>query len=545
VTTNLGPLHDTFVWYNNPDTAYGSDPYLRAKKRSLVPDYRHGLIKFDTSSITGTITSATLKLNVRTGWPDPTTLEIYEFTNNSWNESTTYNTRPPDSNFGAVLGTLPTPPNPDPTLLTINVTSYVLAQRAGGNYVLSFAARMAEDVSNGGVRIDSKEGTVPPVLTIVSSAGGGSTAATGGAGYSGGGGGGSRGAGGTGGAGGAGSGASGGSASGTTGGSGGTAMPGATGGGGGAADSSLAGGAGGAGGTGNPLGLGGSGGQDDGGVAGQGGGGGGASGGGPGGGGGGGFYTAGAQGPDTIDGGFGGNVTGNARLVPLAGGSGGGGGGPDTTINAHRGGGGGGGGGAVLIYATGSISVSGTITAAGGNGGNGYTSGSDGSGGGGGGSGGAILIQSGSVTATGTLTTAAGSAGTSTGTAAGGAGGIGRIRIDGLAAGATVPGTSGASKFIGPVIDTLVGTSVTGRADGGTTVTLYVYDSTGAQVGASPYTTSASGSSGTVGTWTISGVTFPSGTGYLAVKQSSGTYAVLGPGRATKGLQIIHWREVY
>jgi hypothetical protein len=383
------------------------------------------------------------------------------------------------------------------------------------------------------------------VFSATAPGGGGTTAAPGGEGHTGGGGGGSRGAGGSGGPGGTGTGAVGGAASGTTGGTGGSAMPGATGGGGGAADSSLAGGAGGAGGTGNPFGLGGTGGQDDGALGGQGGGGGGAAGGSPGGGGGGGFATAGTRGPDDPDAGYGGNTTGNAQLVPLAGGSGGAGGGPHVNItSANRGGGGGGGGGAIQIYATGSVTVSGTITAAGGNGGNGYTSGGDGSGGGGGGSGGAILIQSGNVTTSGTLTTAGGSAGTSTGNAAGGAGGTGRIRIDGLTSGSSVPGTAG-SKFIGPVIDTLVDTTVKGRADGGATVMLYVYDSTGAQVGGSPYSTSASGGSGTVGTWTINNVTFPSGTGYMAVKQTSGSAQVLGPGRATKGLQIINWREVY
>ncbi|MGH7535514.1 MAG: DUF7594 domain-containing protein, partial [Gemmatimonadales bacterium] len=530
-----------------PDTAYGSDTSVRVKKRwPSTNSYRQGLIKFDTSSITGTITSATLKLNVRNGWPDPGTLEIYEFTNSSWNESTTFNTRPPDSAFGAVLGTLAAPISPDPTLLSITVTAYVLAQRGLGNNVMSFSARMAADGENGAL-IDSKEGTVPPVLTIVSSAGGGATAAPGGAGMSGGGGGGSKSSG-TGGAGGSGAGAAGAAASGTTGGAGGVVLSGATGGGGGTADTALAGGSGGGGGTGNPFGAGGSGGTDNGGVAGQGGGGGGASGGGPGGGGGGGFYTVGAQGPDTIDGGFGGNATGNQQLIPLAGGSGGGGGGPDVDITSvHTGGGGGGAGGAVLIYATGSVNVSGTITAPGGNGASGYTSGGDGSGGGGGGSGGAIFLQSSQVTSSTNLLAGGGSAGTSTGTAAGGAGGIGRIRIDGLAAGATVPGTSGASKFIGPVIDTLVDTAVKGRADGGSTVTLYVYDSTGALVYSNSAT--APGSSGTVATWTINNVTFPSGTGYLAVKQSTGSgpteVQILGPGRATKGLQVINWREVY
>ena len=223
----------------------------------------------------------------------------------------------------------------------------------------------------------------------------------------------------------------------------------------------------------------------------------------------------------------------------LMGGSGGGGGGPDVDIDSI-GGGGGGGGGAVLLYATGKVNITGTMTAAGGNGGNGYGSGS---GGGGGGSGGAILLQSGDVTASGTLTTAGGTAGTGGGNAAGGAGGDGRIRIDGLASGSSVPGTAG-SKFIGPVIDTLVGTTVTGRGDGA--ITLYVYDQTGTQVTGSPYTTSTSGSSGTVQTWSISGVTFPSGVGYLAVKQSTGgSDEVFGPGRATKGVHLINWREGY
>ncbi|MGH7425268.1 MAG: hypothetical protein ACREJP_03780 [Candidatus Methylomirabilales bacterium] len=215
--------------------------------------------------------------------------------------------------------------------------------------------------------------------------------------------------------------------------------------------------------------------------------------------------------------------------------------------SVNRGGGGGGGGGAIQIYATGSVTVSGTITAAGGNGGNGYTLGGDGSGAGGGGSGGAILLQSGNAAASGTLTTAGGAAGTSNGSAAGGAGGTGRIRIDGLATGttiSTIAGTAG-SRFIGPVIDTLVDTTVKGRADGGSTVTLYVYDGTGAQVSGSPYITSASGSSNTVGTWTISNVTFPSGIGFLAVKQTTGSAQVLGPGRATRGLHLTNWREVY
>lgn len=139
-----------------------------------------------------------------------------------------------------------------------------------------------------------------------------------------------------------------------------------------------------------------------------------------------------------------------------------------------------------------------------------------------------------------------GTGGTSTGNDTGGDGATGRIRIDGLVAGTTVPGAAG-STFIGPVIDTLVSTTVTGRADGGSTVTLYVLDHSGNPVGASPYTAATSGTPGTVGAWSISSVTFPLGTGYLATKQSTsaGTVQVFGRGRATRGVHLIHWREVY
>ena len=108
-----------------------------------------------------------------------------------------------------------------------------------------------------------------------------------------------------------------------------------------------------------------------------------------------------------------------------------------------------------------------------------------------------------------------------------------------------MPGSAG-SENIGPVIDTLEGTTVTGRADGVSDITLYVYDENGNQVTGSPYTAVTSGGSGTVGTWSISNVTFPSGIAYLAVKQgTSGNVEAFGLGRATRGIHLIYWREVY
>jgi len=123
----------------------------------------------------------------------------------------------------------------------------------------------------------------------------------------------------------------------------------------------------------------------------------------------------------------GGSAYGSDVLLPLIGGSGGG-GGVGSTL--YRGSGGGGGGGALLIAASGTINVTGSITANGGNsgdvggGGNGST--------GGAGAGGAIRLVATSVTGNGTLSAAGGTPGSNSWQAnsRGGNGGFGRVRIE-------------------------------------------------------------------------------------------------------------------
>lgn len=144
-----------------------------------------------------------------------------------------------------------------------------------------------------------------------------------------------------------------------------------------------------------------------------------------GGGGGGGFGTGGGNGTTwSTSGGAGGVVYGNENVVPAIGGSGGGGGGGTTT---YTGGGGGGGGGSIVIASSGTISVSGTITANGGTGGYGESN-CGGAGGAGGGSGGSIRLIANIVTGNGTITaTGGGGSGCNN---PGGGGGAGRIRFD-------------------------------------------------------------------------------------------------------------------
>jgi hypothetical protein len=149
-----------------------------------------------------------------------------------------------------------------------------------------------------------------------------------------------------------------------------------------------------------------------------------------GGGGGGGFGTAGSNGTGYSiysSGGTGGGVYSNDQIIPLIGGSGGGAGaGSANSSNAQPGGGGGGGAGTILIASSGTINLTGSITANGGRGGN---SGSIYAGAGAGGSGGAIKLMATTISGEGTISTNGGSAGTG-GQTAGGAGGVGKIRLE-------------------------------------------------------------------------------------------------------------------
>lgn len=122
---------------------------------------------------------------------------------------------------------------------------------------------------------------------------------------------------------------------------------------------------------------------------------------------------------------------GSSQLLPLIGGSGGGGG---LGGSAFPSSGGGGGGGGILIAASGTVTVSGTLTA---NGGNSGATGGDGRGAtGGGGAGGAIRIVATTIAGNGTISATGGASGAGNGwlgsvySCRGGAGSVGRIRLE-------------------------------------------------------------------------------------------------------------------
>jgi len=140
------------------------------------------------------------------------------------------------------------------------------------------------------------------------------------------------------------------------------------------------------------------------------------------GGGGAGYFAAGSAAnpnPFFCPGTAGGTTYGTSQILPLIGGSGGGGGAGGATFSGS---GGGGGGGALLIASSGTVNVTGSVSA---NGGSGGDSGGSGAGApGGGGSGGAIRILATTLAGAGTISAVGGSS------SFGATGSVGRIRFE-------------------------------------------------------------------------------------------------------------------
>lgn len=135
--------------------------------------------------------------------------------------------------------------------------------------------------------------------------------------------------------------------------------------------------------------------------------------------------AAGGKYTTSAPGGAGGTIYGNEKILPAIGGSGGGGGG-GTTV--YVGGAGGGGGGSIVIASSGTVNLTGAITANGGRGADGETSKG---GSGGGGSGGSIRVIANTMAGNGSITATAGGGGyTSYCAISGGSGSVGRIRLE-------------------------------------------------------------------------------------------------------------------
>jgi hypothetical protein len=145
----FNPSDDALVNHNLPNNNYGSDTYL-AIRSDVASKGRNTFLKFTVSGVSGTVTSAKLKMYSQTV---EMTATVKAVSNTSWTEGAiTWNNQP------SAGSTLDTKVPGTAQWVEFDVTSHVT-----GNGTYSF--RLSGNVDTGHV-FDSKEATNKPVLIV-------------------------------------------------------------------------------------------------------------------------------------------------------------------------------------------------------------------------------------------------------------------------------------------------------------------------------------------------------------------------------------------
>jgi hypothetical protein len=129
-STTFTVVADAYVAQNQATKNLGTDTRLKVGTSPILRSY----LRFSVQGLTGTVLSATLRVNSATSSTVP--VSVFGVADTSWGETTiTWNTRPA---LGAALGRI-TVPDPTPRWFEVDVTNYVRAQVAAGRRLVSFA----------------------------------------------------------------------------------------------------------------------------------------------------------------------------------------------------------------------------------------------------------------------------------------------------------------------------------------------------------------------------------------------------------------------
>jgi hypothetical protein len=152
-STTLGPTADAYVKEGQPSTNFGTEQVLLVKNQPGSGNTRKTFLKFDVSGITGTVTSARLRLfgNHTIG---TTQAAAYAVTTDSWTETgITWNNRPspgPKQDGNVTITTTQ-------QYYEFNVTSFVASEVAAGNNTVSLAVLPESDTTNSPDTFNSRE----------------------------------------------------------------------------------------------------------------------------------------------------------------------------------------------------------------------------------------------------------------------------------------------------------------------------------------------------------------------------------------------------
>ncbi|MBC8033633.1 MAG: T9SS type A sorting domain-containing protein [Chitinophagaceae bacterium] len=143
-TTSLNPSADAYVRSGSyGGTNYGTATELISKRSGASSDGygRESYLKFDLSSVTGTISQVKLRLygNLNDNSGADVAGAVYPVTSSSWTESgITWNTKPAYAS-GALATTIVT--NTTPRWYEWDITAYIQGEKAAGRNIVSFVVR--------------------------------------------------------------------------------------------------------------------------------------------------------------------------------------------------------------------------------------------------------------------------------------------------------------------------------------------------------------------------------------------------------------------
>ncbi|OQP61158.1 hypothetical protein A3860_05420 [Niastella vici] len=170
-TVNLNAQQDAYVRDGtNAGTAFGSTDaanlVTKVAPSGQANNNRETYLTFDISSITGTVTGATLKVNGHTESSSDANVGVgaYAVSNTSWTESTiTWNNKPAGATSALATATVT---DATARYYNWNITSYIQSEKAAGHTKVSFVLKNQQETS-GRLLWNSKEtGSNAPQLTI-------------------------------------------------------------------------------------------------------------------------------------------------------------------------------------------------------------------------------------------------------------------------------------------------------------------------------------------------------------------------------------------
>ena len=164
-TVTLNPTADAYVQNgNNAGKNYGTNAQLRAQTNTTAASNYDSYLKFDTSTATGEISSAKLRLYASLSKAGNVSNSTHAVGNTDWGETTlAWNNRPA---LGAALGSVAVT-STGYAWKEIDITAYVQSEKAAGRNVISLGLHNAA-TSSVTVRANSREArSNRPELVIV------------------------------------------------------------------------------------------------------------------------------------------------------------------------------------------------------------------------------------------------------------------------------------------------------------------------------------------------------------------------------------------